>query len=331
MSSAEKPSSKGQAWLEDYSPLSFLVRTNPFSSRFVFLTTLFCRFCTTGLPSDIVVEVDDMTFHLHKVSLKIFLAYMPHGYISTSSSDNNPYSILWNLSLMPISVSSDVQKPKAPPPHNAARSSGSFLCPTAAATRNRRRRRNRWRAVQRDVHRLPRRLWGLRDGRQILLRRQDRPIPVQCGRAPVRRWVSRNDRRVLRRQPRFQDGKVPLAARAQEPQGLCENPKILWLLDAYGGNARNHAEVRWFCGFQSFIRGSCIVWMAGEWRHYCFQTGPLEWNWRCRKKKGRRRYRRFLVWRSGAFAFASVQEIDSCDENSGAESWDYWNLRDVLC
>ncbi|KAK9285942.1 hypothetical protein L1049_025144 [Liquidambar formosana] len=37
---AEKPSSKGQAW-----------------------------FCTTGLPSDIVVEVDDMAFHLHKFPL----------------------------------------------------------------------------------------------------------------------------------------------------------------------------------------------------------------------------------------------------------------------
>ncbi|CAN6698494.1 unnamed protein product [Malus baccata var. baccata] len=37
---AEKSSSKGQAW-----------------------------FCTTGLPSDIVVEVDDMTFHLHKFPL----------------------------------------------------------------------------------------------------------------------------------------------------------------------------------------------------------------------------------------------------------------------
>ncbi|CAK9158720.1 unnamed protein product [Ilex paraguariensis] len=37
---AEKPSSKGQAW-----------------------------FCTTGLPSDVVIEVDDMTFHLHKFPL----------------------------------------------------------------------------------------------------------------------------------------------------------------------------------------------------------------------------------------------------------------------
>jgi len=26
------------------------------------------RFCTTGLPSDVVFEVHDMTFHLHKVS-----------------------------------------------------------------------------------------------------------------------------------------------------------------------------------------------------------------------------------------------------------------------
>ncbi|PPR96093.1 hypothetical protein GOBAR_AA24563 [Gossypium barbadense] len=34
---ADKPSSKGQAW-----------------------------FCATGLPSDIIIEVDDMTFHLHK-------------------------------------------------------------------------------------------------------------------------------------------------------------------------------------------------------------------------------------------------------------------------
>ncbi|XP_051119287.1 BTB/POZ domain-containing protein At5g66560 [Andrographis paniculata] len=37
---AEKPSTKGQAW-----------------------------FCTTGLPSDVVIEVDDMTFHLHKFPL----------------------------------------------------------------------------------------------------------------------------------------------------------------------------------------------------------------------------------------------------------------------
>ncbi|KAE7999841.1 hypothetical protein FH972_004234 [Carpinus fangiana] len=40
MAAAEKPCSKGQAW-----------------------------FCTTGLPSDIVVEVDDMAFHLHKFPL----------------------------------------------------------------------------------------------------------------------------------------------------------------------------------------------------------------------------------------------------------------------
>ncbi|KAI9113439.1 hypothetical protein K1719_015366 [Acacia pycnantha] len=40
MTASEKPSTKGQAW-----------------------------FCTTGLPSDIVVEVEDMTFHLHKFPL----------------------------------------------------------------------------------------------------------------------------------------------------------------------------------------------------------------------------------------------------------------------
>lgn len=37
---ADKPSTKGQAW-----------------------------FCTTGLPSDVIIEVDDMTFHLHKFPL----------------------------------------------------------------------------------------------------------------------------------------------------------------------------------------------------------------------------------------------------------------------
>ncbi|XP_047962516.1 BTB/POZ domain-containing protein At5g66560 [Salvia hispanica] len=37
---AERPISKGQAW-----------------------------FCTTGLPSDVIIEVDDMTFHLHKFPL----------------------------------------------------------------------------------------------------------------------------------------------------------------------------------------------------------------------------------------------------------------------
>lgn len=42
MAAPDKPSSKGQAW-----------------------------FCTTGLPSDIVVEVDDMAFHLHKVTVTI--------------------------------------------------------------------------------------------------------------------------------------------------------------------------------------------------------------------------------------------------------------------
>ena len=73
MAAPEKPSSssKGQAW-----------------------------FCTTGLPSDIVIEVDDMTFHLHKVffhqSLNSFLLF---------------YAILHSLILVVvchISVSFDV-------------------------------------------------------------------------------------------------------------------------------------------------------------------------------------------------------------------------------
>lgn len=29
------------------------------------------RFCTTGLPSDIVVEIGEMSFHLHKVIFQI--------------------------------------------------------------------------------------------------------------------------------------------------------------------------------------------------------------------------------------------------------------------
>jgi len=38
------------------------------SSTIIVIKIPLCRFCTTGLPSDIVVEVDDMTFHLHKVT-----------------------------------------------------------------------------------------------------------------------------------------------------------------------------------------------------------------------------------------------------------------------
>lgn len=34
-------------------------------------------FCTTGLPSDVVVEVDEMTFHLHKVLISsIFFVFV---------------------------------------------------------------------------------------------------------------------------------------------------------------------------------------------------------------------------------------------------------------
>ncbi|KAJ4979085.1 hypothetical protein NE237_009865 [Protea cynaroides] len=47
----EKPSSKGQACMS-------------YCSMNVFFT---CMFCTTGLPSNVVIEVENMTFHLHKV------------------------------------------------------------------------------------------------------------------------------------------------------------------------------------------------------------------------------------------------------------------------
>lgn len=39
------------------------------------VTTNDCRFCTTGLPSDIVVEVGEMSFHLHKVDLLTKFSY----------------------------------------------------------------------------------------------------------------------------------------------------------------------------------------------------------------------------------------------------------------
>lgn len=35
-------------------------------------------FCTTGLPSDVVIEVDEMSFHLHKVF------HIDHNYQSYS-------------------------------------------------------------------------------------------------------------------------------------------------------------------------------------------------------------------------------------------------------
>ena len=64
---ADKPSSKGQAWLDSH----FSYASKKFTRKcdFFFLLLIFVyRFCATGLPSDIIVEVDDMTFHLHKVS-----------------------------------------------------------------------------------------------------------------------------------------------------------------------------------------------------------------------------------------------------------------------
>ncbi|MQM02068.1 hypothetical protein Taro_034828 [Colocasia esculenta] len=54
---AEKPASKGQAW-----------------------------FCTTGLPSDVVIEVDEMSFHLHKFPL-MSRSKMLHQLITEQEQD----------------------------------------------------------------------------------------------------------------------------------------------------------------------------------------------------------------------------------------------------
>lgn len=51
------------------------------------------RFCTTGLPSDIVVEVGEMSFHLHKV-ISFFLSFHVRGKSVLSSF------IMCSLSLM---------------------------------------------------------------------------------------------------------------------------------------------------------------------------------------------------------------------------------------
>lgn len=64
----------------------YLVFTRCCSFRIFFLTCWkFCRFCTTGLPSDVVVEVGDMSFHLHKVNfflsnLNCFCSYSMHAF-----------------------------------------------------------------------------------------------------------------------------------------------------------------------------------------------------------------------------------------------------------
>lgn len=82
MSSSEKPSSKGQAWLDNNLMLCLLSIIHQISTTIIvyYFTILIplCRFCTTGLPSDIVVEVDDMTFHLHKVNNSFFSYNFKH-------------------------------------------------------------------------------------------------------------------------------------------------------------------------------------------------------------------------------------------------------------
>jgi hypothetical protein len=65
----QQPSPKGQAWyallLVSSAADSLLPVIISDVLRFVVFVA---RFCTTGLPSDVVIEVGDMTFHLHKVS-----------------------------------------------------------------------------------------------------------------------------------------------------------------------------------------------------------------------------------------------------------------------
>lgn len=69
---------------------------------------LFGRFCTTGLPSDITVEVGNMTFHLHKVIDTIQVSAKSCLY----RSGKQITAVSLNSS---VSVPSDVEKQKAPP------------------------------------------------------------------------------------------------------------------------------------------------------------------------------------------------------------------------
>ena len=61
---AEKQSSKGQAWWEEDKDYNSQIMN---LKMFIFFCFFECRFCSTGLSSDMEVEVDDMTYHLNKV------------------------------------------------------------------------------------------------------------------------------------------------------------------------------------------------------------------------------------------------------------------------
>ncbi|XP_073293926.1 BTB/POZ domain-containing protein At5g66560-like isoform X1 [Primulina huaijiensis] len=47
----------------------FFIFSLPFQILLLESLRIGCRFCTTGLPSDVIIEVIDMTFHLHKFPL----------------------------------------------------------------------------------------------------------------------------------------------------------------------------------------------------------------------------------------------------------------------
>ncbi|KAM0058042.1 putative BTB/POZ domain, NPH3 domain, NPH3/RPT2-like family protein [Helianthus debilis subsp. tardiflorus] len=62
--------SKGQAWYTKTPPANRNCNFIIYLYRSGYLNLLHvCRFCSTGLPSDVVVDVDDMIFHLHKFPL----------------------------------------------------------------------------------------------------------------------------------------------------------------------------------------------------------------------------------------------------------------------
>lgn len=77
------------------------------------LYSLSLRFCTTGLPSDVVVEVDDMSFHLHKVSYRQSFPQL--------FSAVKVVLILKTSVILIVTVPPDVQKQEASRSDNTAR------------------------------------------------------------------------------------------------------------------------------------------------------------------------------------------------------------------
>ncbi|KAF5824160.1 putative SKP1/BTB/POZ domain superfamily protein [Helianthus annuus] len=61
-------------------------------------------FCTTGLPSDVVVDVGDMTFHLHKIRsmLHITLPDFPGGSEAFEAAVKYCYAV--KIELTPLNV-----------------------------------------------------------------------------------------------------------------------------------------------------------------------------------------------------------------------------------